>query len=297
MLRGTGGFAANVRAKLQFQTSPVFLGTYQASRRSKVCRAALDQPAIVLPVSLQEQIADESDAKQAAKHKHKAALAQDTSDRKREERTMRRASLAVGVLNSLSKQGSLPSQQFSTAQSAMAPTRAGEKKAVAAIAARKRGSVQQRLNDAPSALVSLLATQSSAAIPSAGGTFGLRAPFPSWPRPVRASSTDDYVIVYMACCAGTLSVDAQGIYFTSRRSVYVDESKAAIPGEAEMGSGIISSGMVLPFEPLSLAFSHIDYYVALTKVLSDSSTAMPKLLASCPSRQSSLCSLASSFSE
>lgn len=71
----------------------------------------------------------------------------------------------------------------------------------------------------------------------------------------------------MAIClhAGKVTVDKAGIRFANRRSVFVDQVPTEVPDEKK--DEVISSGMVLPFEPLSLVFSHIDYFVPLPKVL------------------------------
>ena len=67
--------------------------------------------------------------------------------------------------------------------------------------------------------------------------------------------------------AGPLHVQSDGISFTSRRSVFQATGAAAAGDQAadKPQEQIINSGMVLPFDPLSLAFSHIHYYVPLPR--------------------------------
>ena len=62
----------------------------------------------MLPLSLQEKIADEAAARKATQHGRADSLPQTTEARKAAERNVRRASIAVGVMSTLSKQASLP---------------------------------------------------------------------------------------------------------------------------------------------------------------------------------------------
>ena len=67
--------------------------------------------------------------------------------------------------------------------------------------------------------------------------------------------------------AGPLHVQSEGISFTSRRSIFQATGAAAAGDQAADKSQeqIINSGMVLPFDPLSLSFSHVHYYVPLPR--------------------------------
>ena len=68
----------------------------------------------------------------------------------------------------------------------------------------------------------------------------------------------------------SMGLTANGISFTSRRSVFAPQGLAppgqGAPSPPPPDGGIIDSGMVLPFEPLSLTFSHVNYYVPMPKV-------------------------------
>lgn len=64
-------------------------------------------------------------------------------------------------------------------------------------------------------------------------------------------------------------VRPEGISFSNRRSIMVPSAATGTqtgsprqPAENE----VIESGMILPFEQLSLTFSNISYYVSLPKV-------------------------------
>lgn len=71
-------------------------------------------------------------------------------------------------------------------------------------------------------------------------------------------------------CAGSLTVQQDGISFSSRRSVFAPKTSLE---SSKLGTAvksaepeIIDSGMILPFEQLSLTFSDVSYYVNLPKV-------------------------------
>ena len=70
--------------------------------------------------------------------------------------------------------------------------------------------------------------------------------------------------------AGTLSVPTEGISFSSRRSVFMAKPQSSPTSSADPDKSddaeIIDSGMILPFEQLSLTFSDVSYYVPLPKV-------------------------------
>lgn len=62
---------------------------------------------MVLPVSLQERIAEEAEAKKKGSLDDLPVTGLNNEERKNAERKMRRASIAVGVMSALAKQGSL----------------------------------------------------------------------------------------------------------------------------------------------------------------------------------------------
>jgi hypothetical protein len=66
----------------------------------------LEKPAVVLPVSLQEKMAEEKQQEQASQQQQGNKVVQEltTEQRKTVERKMRRASIAVGVMTAMSKQ-------------------------------------------------------------------------------------------------------------------------------------------------------------------------------------------------
>ena len=69
--------------------------------------AALERPAVVLPMSLQERIAEEAEARKKGDVDQIAVPGMNTEEKKIAERKMRRASIAVGVMSALAKQGSI----------------------------------------------------------------------------------------------------------------------------------------------------------------------------------------------
>lgn len=60
--------------------------------------AALDKPAVVLPVSMQERISEEKNLEHAAKSQPKGSVNLTAEQLRTQQQKMRRASIAVGVL-------------------------------------------------------------------------------------------------------------------------------------------------------------------------------------------------------
>ena len=78
---------------------------------------------------------------------------------------------------------------------------------------------------------------------------------------------EDRPLLTSSMVAGPLHVQSNGISFTSRHSIFQAPGAAAAGDQAadKPQEQIINSGMVLPFDPLSLSFSHVHYYVPLPR--------------------------------
>lgn len=155
-------------------TCTSLLQTRLLSASSQNAFAALEKPAVVLPLGLQELIADEAAAKEAAQNGRKEALQEPPEVRKMNERHARRASIAIGVMNSISSQGSF--RPSSTLPHLDSVPKADLKKKPPRKTSLLKPSYYKAALDTSSSLNAILEAQTSTTIPAAGGTALWRYP-------------------------------------------------------------------------------------------------------------------------